>query len=55
MQPDSRIGWQFEYGQTPNLTTRQDTTPAADFPARKWGSKWMIWLQDLLATFAFFV
>ena len=24
-------------------------------PARKWASKWMIWLQDLLATFAFFV
>jgi hypothetical protein len=29
--------------------------PAAAFPARKWSSKWMIWLQDLLATFAFFV
>jgi hypothetical protein len=30
-------------------------TPDADFPSRKWGAKWMIWLQDLLATFAFFV
>jgi hypothetical protein len=29
--------------------------PASGFPARKWGSKWMIWLQDLLATFAFFI
>jgi len=29
--------------------------PAAQLPARKWGSKWMIWLQDLLATFAFFI
>jgi hypothetical protein len=29
--------------------------PAATFPARKWASKWMIWLQDLLTTFAFFV
>jgi hypothetical protein len=29
--------------------------PAADFPARKWSSKWMIWLQDLLATFAYFI
>ncbi len=29
--------------------------PAAALPARKWASKWMIWLQDLLATFAFFV
>jgi len=24
-------------------------------PARKWASKWMIWLQDLLATYAFFM
>ncbi len=23
-------------------------------PARKWASKWMIWFQDLMATFAFF-
>jgi hypothetical protein len=29
--------------------------PAAALPAYKWASKWMIWLQDLLATFAFFV
>jgi hypothetical protein len=29
--------------------------PASTLPARKWASKWMIWLQDLLATFAFFV
>jgi hypothetical protein len=29
--------------------------PKAKLPARKWASKWMIWLQDLLATFAFFV
>jgi hypothetical protein len=29
--------------------------PAANLPARKWASKWMIWLQDLLMTFAFFV
>lgn len=29
--------------------------PDARFPARKWASKWMIWVQDLLATFAFFV
>jgi len=26
----------------------------AGLPALKWASKWMIWLQDLLATFAFF-
>ena len=29
--------------------------PASQFPARKWTTKWMIWLQDLLITFAFFV
>jgi hypothetical protein len=28
--------------------------PAPVLPALKWTSKWMIWLQDLLATFAFF-
>ena len=28
--------------------------PRAKLPARKWASKWMIWLQDLLVTFAFF-
>jgi hypothetical protein len=29
--------------------------PRSKLPARKWASKWMIWFQDLLATFAFFV
>jgi hypothetical protein len=29
--------------------------PGDRLPARKWASKWMIWLQDLMATFAFFV
>ncbi len=29
--------------------------PRSKLPARKWASKWMIWVQDLLATFAFFV
>ena len=28
--------------------------PDAKLPARKWASKWMIWVQDLLTTFAFF-
>ena len=28
--------------------------PDAKLPARKWASKWMIWFQDLLTTFAFF-
>jgi len=29
--------------------------PEAAFPARKWASKWMIWLQDLLTTVTFFL
>jgi hypothetical protein len=29
--------------------------PAAALPAGKWASKWMIWLQDLMATFTFFI
>ena len=28
--------------------------PDGSLPARKWASKWMIWVQDLLTTFAFF-
>jgi len=28
---------------------------AARLPAVKWGSRWMVWFQDLLATFAFFI
>jgi hypothetical protein len=28
--------------------------PEPTLPAVKWGSKWMIWLQDLLSTYAFF-
>lgn len=28
--------------------------PQNTFPALKWASRWMIWLQDLMATFAFF-
>ena len=29
--------------------------PSPRLPAVKWGSKWMIWFQDFLATFTFFV
>ncbi len=27
----------------------------ASLPAYKWGSRWMVWLQDLLLTFSFFI
>jgi len=26
----------------------------AKLPARKWASKWMVWLQDLLYTFSYY-
>jgi hypothetical protein len=29
--------------------------PAARFPAVKWGSRWMFWMQDLMHAFSFFV
>jgi hypothetical protein len=29
-------------------------TPAAELPATKWASRWMIWLQDFLAVLTFF-
>lgn len=29
--------------------------PAARFAARKWASKWMVWLQDLMTTFTFYL
>ena len=29
--------------------------PAATMPASKWASKWMIWLQDFLSTFTFYM
>ncbi len=29
--------------------------PTAGFPAKKWASKWMIWLQDALASFEYFM
>ena len=29
--------------------------PAARVPAVKWSSKWMIWFQDAMSTFAFFM
>jgi len=31
------------------------TTPVADAAARKWMVKWMVWFQDALATYSFFI
>jgi len=30
-------------------------SPAAGRAATKWAAKWIVWLQDVLATYAFFV
>jgi aminopeptidase N len=39
-----------------NYTNNSKTLePAADQAAAKWSLKWMVWLQDLLMTYAFFV
>jgi hypothetical protein len=37
------------------INNSRQREPQARLPAVKWGSKWMIWLQDFLATFTFFV
>jgi hypothetical protein len=38
-------------------TTNNSRTlsPAAGRAATKWAAKWIVWLQDVLATYAFFV
>jgi hypothetical protein len=42
---------QLDLNYTNNSMRRE---PDSKLPALKWGARWMIWLQDLLATFAFF-
>ncbi|MGH9460222.1 MAG: M1 family metallopeptidase [Vicinamibacteria bacterium] len=50
VDPDRKLALDLNYT---NNSRRLE--PESTLPARKWASKWMIWLQDLLATFAFFV
>jgi hypothetical protein len=39
-----------------NYTNNSRTlTPAADTAATKWSVKWLVWLQDLLLTYGFFI
>ncbi len=39
-----------------NFTNNSKTmTPATDTAAAKWSLRWMVWLQDLMMTYAFFV
>lgn len=50
VDPDRKLVLDVNYT---NNSRRLD--PQSTLPARKWASKWMIWLQDLLTMFAFFV
>ena len=50
VDPDRQLVLDLYYTNNSRLLT-----PASEFPSRKWASKWMIWLQDVLTTFAFFV
>lgn len=49
VDPDRKLVLDLYYTNNSKLLE-----PRAKLPARKWASKWMIWLQDFLATFAFF-
>jgi len=33
----------------------REMAPATETAATKWSLRWMVWLQDLLMTYAFFV
>lgn len=50
VDPDHKLLLDINYTNNSKLVS-----PQAKFPARKWASKWMIWLQDLMNTMAFFV
>lgn len=50
VDPDRVLLLDLDYGNNSRLLE-----PAAALPALKWASKWMVWLQDLLETFAFFM
>ena len=49
VDPERKLALDLYYVNNSKLLT-----PRAKVPARKWASKWMLWLQDLLLTFAFF-
>ncbi|HXV64320.1 MAG TPA: M1 family metallopeptidase [Vicinamibacteria bacterium] len=50
VDPERKLLLDIDYTNNSRLVE-----PKAKLPARKWASRWMIWLQDLLSTFAFFV
>ena len=43
VDPERKLTLDVDYSNNSRLTE-----PKADFPARKWASKWMVWLQDYL-------
>jgi len=49
VDPDRVLKLDIDYSNNSRMLE-----PAADFPATKLAAKWIIWMQDLLATFAFF-
>lgn len=49
VDPERKLVLDLDY-----TNNSQRLEPDAKLPARKWASKWMIWVQDLLTTFAFF-
>jgi hypothetical protein len=50
VDPDHKLLLDLNYTNNSRLLK-----PASAFSARKWASKWMIWLQDVMATFAFYI
>jgi hypothetical protein len=49
VDPDRKLVLDVNYTNNSRLLE-----PAATLPMLKWTSKWMVWMQDLLATFSFF-
>ncbi len=49
VDPERKLALDLNYTNNSRLLE-----PEAGVPTLKWTSKWMIWMQDLLATFAFF-
>jgi hypothetical protein len=50
VDPDRKLVLDLYYTNNSRLLE-----PKSTFPAGKWASKWMIWFQDFMATFAFFI
>jgi hypothetical protein len=49
VDPDRVLKLDIDYSNNSRLLE-----PSPDFPANKLTAKWIVWMQDLLATFSFF-